>query len=88
MGAGTSKNAKAVITNIGSYACDGCKGRIVTVRYHHVDIANYDLCESCYKKLSGAHKKLYSRETEDPRVIVDRIRAVTKIDAAFRSVET
>lgn len=42
------------------------------MRFSHSDVANYDLCEACFKR--GAHGGVhYSSETEKPQAIIDRI---------------
>jgi hypothetical protein len=36
------------------HTCDGCiKAPIVGIRYHAIDIPDYDLCEKCYEKYDG-----------------------------------
>eukprot|EP00586_Coscinodiscus_wailesii_P018021 CAMPEP_0172519932 /NCGR_PEP_ID=MMETSP1066-20121228/291705_1 /TAXON_ID=671091 /ORGANISM="Coscinodiscus wailesii, Strain CCMP2513" /LENGTH=746 /DNA_ID=CAMNT_0013302607 /DNA_START=143 /DNA_END=2380 /DNA_ORIENTATION=+ len=36
------------------HTCDGCiKAPIVGLRYHAIDIPDYDLCEKCYEKYDG-----------------------------------
>lgn len=84
MGAVASKNKSSVGSDIGRFSCNLCHLEIKGVRYAHSDIADYDLCEKCYKLMGTIDTDYYSKELVHPRVILEKIEETKEMDNAFR----